>query len=156
MLSIVFTFALSTRGYRKKDGTNNINSFAMATATRVAGNKEGNVNKGKSDDYSDNGGGRATATRVMVTRVAGEQWQQCDLSRDFLLYSILCTIVPGPKPPSLTQLLRKTTITMVMSGFGLYHGLWIDDPPTKHIGVILTPWMMTCVLGFVEILLVHE
>jgi hypothetical protein len=45
---------------------------------------------------------------------------------------------------------------MVTSGFGLYHGLWLDDAPTKRIGVILTPWKMTRALGFVEILQVHE
>jgi hypothetical protein len=45
---------------------------------------------------------------------------------------------------------------MVTSGFGLYHGLWLDDAPTKSIGVILTPWTMMRVLGFVEILQAHE
>jgi hypothetical protein len=78
------------------------------------------------------------------------------LSRDFSLCGILRTIVPGPKPPSAKQLLRKTAVTMVTSGFGLYHGLWLDDAPTKHICIILTPWAMTCALGFVEILQVHE
>jgi hypothetical protein len=68
------------------------------------------------------------------------------------LYGILRTIVPGPRPPSATQLLRKTAVTIVTSGFGLYHGLWLDDAPTKCIGVILIPWRMTCALGFVEIL----
>jgi hypothetical protein len=52
--------------------------------------------------------------------------------------------------------MRKTAVTMVTSGFGLYHGLWHDDAPTKHIGVILTPWTMTRALGFVEILQAHE
>ncbi len=61
------------------------------------------------------------------------------LSRDFLLYAILRRIVPGPKTPSATQLLRKTGVTMVMSGFGLYHGLWLDDAPTKRIVIIPTP-----------------
>jgi hypothetical protein len=37
-----------------------------------------------------------------------------------------------------------------------YHGLWLDDAPTKHIGVISTQWMMTRVLGFAEILQAHE
>jgi hypothetical protein len=78
------------------------------------------------------------------------------LSRDFLLYVILRRIVPGPKPPSTTQLLRKTGGTMVMSGVGLYHGLWLDDAPTKCIGVIPTPWTMMLMLGFVEILQAHE
>ena len=45
---------------------------------------------------------------------------------------------------------------MAMSGFGLYHGLWLDDTPTKCTGVIPTPWMMTHALDFVEILQVQE
>jgi hypothetical protein len=45
---------------------------------------------------------------------------------------------------------------MVTSGFGLYHGMWLDDAQTKHIGIIPTPWMMTRVLGFVETLQAHE
>jgi hypothetical protein len=45
---------------------------------------------------------------------------------------------------------------MAKSGFGPYHGPWLDDAPTKPIGIIPTPWMMTRVLGFVEILQVHE
>jgi hypothetical protein len=53
---------------------------------------------------------------------------------------------------SVTQLLRKTGVTMVTSGFGPYHGLWLDDAPTKRIGIMLTPWMMTDVLGLVKIL----
>jgi hypothetical protein len=76
--------------------------------------------------------------------------------RDFLLYVILRRIVPGPNPPSATQLLRKTSVTMVTSGFGLYHGLWLDYALTKHIGVIPTPWMMMRALGFVEIFQAHE
>jgi hypothetical protein len=75
---------------------------------------------------------------------------------DFLWYVILRRIVPGPKPPSTTQLLRKTGVTMVTIGFGLYHGLWLDDAPTKRIGIIPTPWTMTRVLGFAEILQAHE
>ncbi len=78
------------------------------------------------------------------------------LSRDFPRYVILPRIVPGPKPSSGTQLLRKTGVTMVTSSFGLYHGLWLDDAPTKQIGIIPTPWTMTRVLGFIEILQVHE
>jgi hypothetical protein len=79
------------------------------------------------------------------------------LSRDFLWYIILHRIVlPGPKPPSVTQLLRKTGVTMVTSAFGPYHGLWLDDAPTKHIGIMLTPWMMTDALGLVEVLQAHE
>ncbi len=75
---------------------------------------------------------------------------------DFLWYIILRRIVPGPNPPSATQLLRKTDVTMVTSGFGLYHGLWLDDIPTKRIGVIPTPWKMTRALGFIEIFQAHE
>jgi hypothetical protein len=45
---------------------------------------------------------------------------------------------------------------MVMSDFGPYHGLWLDDAPTKRIGVMLTPWMMMDVLGLVKILQAHE
>ncbi len=75
---------------------------------------------------------------------------------DFLWYIILRRIVPGQKLLSTTQLLRKTGVTMVMSGFGPYHVLWLDDTPTKHIGIIPAPWMMTHVLGFAEILQAHE
>jgi hypothetical protein len=56
------------------------------------------------------------------------------------------------KNPFATQLSRNTRVTMAKSGFGPYHGLWLDDAPTKRIGVIPTPWMMTCALGFIEIL----
>ncbi len=53
-------------------------------------------------------------------------------------------------------ILRKTGVTMVTSGFGPYHGLWLDDPPTKRVGVTPTPWTMTLALGFAEILQAHE
>jgi hypothetical protein len=43
-------------------------TWAMVTATRVVGNKEGNGNGGKSDGYSDKGGRRGTATRVMAIK----------------------------------------------------------------------------------------
>ncbi len=46
----------------------------MASATRVACNEEGNGDGGKSD--GDEGGGRATATRVMATE--GEQQSTSD------------------------------------------------------------------------------
>ena len=29
--------------------------------------------------------------------------------------------------------------TMAPSGFGPYRGLWLEDAPTKYIGVIPTP-----------------
>jgi len=45
---------------------------------------------------------------------------------------------------------------MAKSGFGPYHGLWLDDVPTKRIGVIPTPWMMTRELGFIKILQVQK
>ncbi len=41
---------------------------------------------------------------------------------------------------------------MVMSGFGPYHGLRLDGAPSKHIGIMLTPWTMTDALGFIKIL----
>jgi hypothetical protein len=56
----------------------------------------------------------------------------------------------------MTQLLRKTGVTMVTSGFSPYHCLWLDDAPTKRIGAIPTPWKMTSALGFVEILQAQE
>ncbi len=56
----------------------------------------------------------------------------------------------------MTELLKKTSVTMVTSGFGLYHGLLLDDAQTKHIDIIPTPWTMMRALGFVEILQVHE
>jgi hypothetical protein len=57
-----------------------------------------------------------------------------------------------------TQLSRNTRVTVAKSGFGPYHGLWLDDARTKRIciDVIPTPWMMTCALGFIEILQAHE
>jgi hypothetical protein len=30
----------------------------------------------------------------------------------------------------------KTGVSMVTGGFGPYQGLWLDDAPTKRIGVI--------------------
>jgi hypothetical protein len=66
------------------------------------------------------------------------------------------TTVPGPKPLSATQLLRKTGVIIMTSGFGLYHGLWLDDTPTKHIGIISTPWTMMDALGLVQIHQAHE
>jgi hypothetical protein len=78
------------------------------------------------------------------------------LSRDFLFYNILRRIVLGQKIPFVTQLLRNTRVTMAKNGFGPYHGLWLDDAPTKPIGIIPTPWMMTLALGFVKIHQAHE
>ncbi len=78
------------------------------------------------------------------------------MSRDFLFYNILRRIVLGPKIPFATQLLRNTHVTMAKSCVGPYHGMWLDDAPTKPIGIIPTPWMMTRALGFVEIHQAHE
>ncbi len=65
-------------------------------------------------------------------------------------------LVLGQQIPFVTQLSRNTCVTMAKSGFGPYHGLWLDDAPTKSIGVIPTPWIMTSALGFIKILQVHE
>jgi hypothetical protein len=35
---------------------------------------------------------------------------------------------------------------MAPSGFGPYHGMWLEDAQTKNIGVIPTPWAMTHVV----------
>ncbi len=49
--------------------------WVMATVTRVAGDKTGNGNGGKSDGNSDKVGGRATASRAMASAmVTGGQW----------------------------------------------------------------------------------
>ncbi len=55
--------------------------MARATAMRVVGNKEGNGDSCKSDGDGNKGGRQVTAPEmkrvmVMVTRVAGEQWQR--------------------------------------------------------------------------------
>jgi hypothetical protein len=62
-------------------------------------------------------------------------------------YNILHTNIPGPKNLFANKLFLFFTATMVWRGFGPYHGLWLDDTPTKHIGIIPTPWMMTHALG---------
>jgi hypothetical protein len=74
------------------------------------------------------------------------------VSRDFQFYSKLRRIVPVLENQCTTNLFLFYAGTMASSGFGPYHGLWHDDAPTKCIGVIPTPWMMTRALGFVEIL----
>ena len=78
------------------------------------------------------------------------------LSRDFLFYTILRRIALGQKIPFVTQLLRNICVTMAKSSFGPYHGLWLDDTPTKRIDVIPTPRMMTRALGFIEIIQVQK
>jgi hypothetical protein len=40
---------------------------------------------------------------------------------------------------------------MVVSYFGPYHRLVHGDAPTKHAGVIITPWVMPLALGLGEI-----
>jgi hypothetical protein len=47
-------------------------AMAIAMGMRVAGNKEGNNDSSKSDGNGVKVGGRATVTRAMATRVAGE------------------------------------------------------------------------------------
>jgi hypothetical protein len=47
----------------------------MGMAMRVAGNKVGNGDSGKSNGNSVKDGGQATAARAIMTRVASEQWQ---------------------------------------------------------------------------------
>ena len=78
------------------------------------------------------------------------------MPRDFLFYIILRRIILGQKIPFAAQLLRNTHVTMASSGFGPYHGMWLDDAPTKHISIIPTPWVMMDALDFVEILQAHE
>ncbi len=39
---------------------------------------------------------------------------------------------------------------MVPSGFGPYHGMWLEDAKSKCIGIIPTPWVMTYALGLVS------
>ncbi len=46
---------------------------ATARATTVVGNKEGNVNSGKSDGNDDKGGWGATAMMVIAMRVVDKQ-----------------------------------------------------------------------------------
>ena len=36
---------------------------------------------------------------------------------------------------------------MAPSGFGPYHGMWLEDAQTKCMGVIPTPWVMAGALG---------
>ena len=72
------------------------------------------------------------------------------------MYVILHRNIPAPKTPYATLLLSKTGFTMVTSGFGPYHGQGCGDTPTKYIGVIPIPWMMTHMLGFIDILQAHE
>jgi hypothetical protein len=45
---------------------------------------------------------------------------------------------------------------MMTGGFGPYHCLWLDDIPTKCIGIALTPWAVMDALGLVKILQAHE
>ncbi len=63
------------------------------------------------------------------------------------LYSILRTFIPGPKNLSANKLCSLFAATMLWSGFGPYHGMWLEYAQTKFIGVIPTPWAMTIALG---------
>jgi len=63
------------------------------------------------------------------------------------LYSILRTFIPDPKNLFANKLFSFFTATMVWSSFGPYHGMWREYTQTKCIGAILTPWVMTIVLG---------
>jgi hypothetical protein len=38
---------------------------------------------------------------------------------------------------------------MALSGFGPYHGMWLEDTPTKGIDAIPTTWVMTIALDLV-------
>ncbi len=49
---------------------------AMVTATRMAGNKEGNGDGGKSNGNINKGGGQETEIRAMAIRVAGKRQQR--------------------------------------------------------------------------------
>ncbi len=69
-----------------RQATTMVTKRNMAMATRVADNKVGNGDIGKSNGDGNKGGGQAPAMRAMVRRVAGEQcqqgqrqqhWQQC-------------------------------------------------------------------------------
>jgi hypothetical protein len=62
-------------------------------------------------------------------------------------YSILRTNIPDLKTSFVNKLFLFFTATMVWSSLGPYHGLWLDDAPTKPICIIPTPWRMTRVLG---------
>ena len=46
--------------------------------------------------------------------------------------------------------------TMAPSSFGPHHGIWLEDPQTKCIGVVPAPWAMTHALGLVSFPLQHE
>jgi hypothetical protein len=67
--------------------------------------------------------------------------------RDTRIYLILRRIVPGKKKPVTQKLFSLFAATMARSGFCPYHGLCCEDSPTKHIGVIPTPWTKICALG---------
>jgi len=63
------------------------------------------------------------------------------------LYIILRTFRPGPNNLFANKLFLIFPATMASSGFGPYHGMWHEYIQTKCIGTILTPWVMTIVLG---------
>ena len=57
-----------------------------------------------------------------------------------------------PVQNTLLQIIFLTCLvsTMVPSGFGPYHGMWLEVTQTKCIGVIPTPWVMMLTLGLVS------
>ena len=46
--------------------------------------------------------------------------------------------------------------TMASSGFGPYHGMYLEDAQIKCVGVIPTPCVMTHALGLVQFPPQHE
>jgi hypothetical protein len=54
---------------------------------------------------------------------------------------------------TLLQINYLTCLVSIMasSGFGLYHGMLLEDVQTKCVGVIPTPWLMTNALGLVQL-----
>ncbi len=75
-------------------------------------------------------------------------------AHDTRIYLILCRIVPGKKKSVTQKLFLLFAATMARSGFCPYHGLCCEDTPTKHIGIIPTPWAKTCALGLGVLVLV--
>ncbi len=53
------------------------------------------------------------------------------------------------KNPSRDKIIEKLVSTVASSNFGPYHGLWLDDAQTKHLGIIPTAWTMMDALGLV-------
>ncbi len=62
-------------------------------------------------------------------------------------YSILSTIVPGPKTPFAFKQFLFSAATMAQSGFAPNRDLWCMDAPRKHIIVTTTFGGMMHALG---------